>query len=807
MLPPDKSWPLAIAANAKAMELDNTLAEVHNDLAGISMVYYRDRAATEREARRAVELNPRFQEIHYLYSFYLLSQGRFDEAIAEGSQALELDPLSLRVIHHHGNCYYLARRYDEAISRYQQAIELDPNNALAQESLADALEQQQTYQESIAARQEALRLSGDYEGADQLAGVFAKDGFDLAVRANTANQLERLNERLERGDYVPAIYFARAYTRLGKTNQAFEWLEKACEERNVFPLLIHADPLYEGLKPNSRYAELLRRFNLISDEGHAVPVAAAVETSPPHSVSTATEETRRKATYPNQEQTRPDRARPSRYLLGGGALVLSLLVIGLVYWSFVKTHPLIESIAVMPFKNESGNSDVEYLSDGMTDMLITSLSQLPKLSVKARSSVFHYKGKDAPPRQVGKELNVQAVLNGRVVQRGNELTLHIELVDVQTETALWSGDYNRSMTNLVALQGEIARDVSQKLRARLSAPEEQKVTKDYTANSEAKDLYLKGRFHVFKLTPPEIRTGISYLQQAIQLDPRYAQAYVGLSEANRSLAIGGEITPTELLPKAREAAQKAIDLDDGLAEAHTALGATEFWYDWNWTAAENQYKRALELNPNSVDTHMFYAHLLSIIGRHAEALAEIKRAREIDPYSPFVNSLEGQLLIYAGKPDEALARLRETIDLAPGFWFPHLFIASAYCEKGMFAESIAEARRSTELSGGQNIDSGGQTNSISLEGYVLAKWGKRDEARAILDRLLKLSESKARYIPPYHIAMLYNGLGEREQALTWLERGIDQRDPKMVFLKVEPKWNNLRNEPRFIALIRRLGFS
>ena len=176
------------------------------------------------------------------------------------------------------------------------------------------------------------------------------------------------------------------------------------------------------------------------------------------------------------------------------------------------------------------------------------------------------------------------------------------------------------MTNLAALQGEIARDVSQKLRTRLSGAEQQRVTKDYTANSEAKDLYLKGRFHVFKLTPPEIKTGISYFQQAIQLDPNYALAYVGLSEANRSLALGGEMTPTEFLPKAREAAQKALDLDDALAEAHTALGVTSFWYDWNWSEAENQFKRALELNPNSADTHMFYAHLLSNTGRHAEAL-------------------------------------------------------------------------------------------------------------------------------------------------------------------------------------------
>ena len=484
--------------------------------------------------------------------------------------------------------------------------------------------------------------------------------------------------------------------------------------------------------------------------------------------------------------------------------VLAILVafifaaaVGIYVYRGKVNQKAIQSIAVMPFVNASGNSEVEYLSDGMTESLITSLSQLPKLAVKARSSVFRYKGKDVAPQQVGKELNVQAILNGRVVQRGDDLTLHIELVDVETETALWSGDYNRSLTNLVTLQSEIARDVSQKLRTRLSGAEVQRVTKDYTANAEAYQLYLKGRFNIFKLTPPEIQKGISYFQQAIQIDPNYALAYAGLADAYRSLVLSAELLPNEFLPKAKVAAQKGIEIDESLAEAHTALGITIFWYDWNWKEAENQYKRALELNPNSADTHLFYAHLLSNTGRSAEALAEIKRARELDPYSPFINALEGQFLTNAGKPDEALARLRETFELAPGFWFPHVFAASAYIDKGMFAEAVVEARRARELSDGQTI-------SVAYEGYALAKLGKRDEAQAALDSLLK--RSKERFVPPCHIAMVYNGLGDRDQTLAWLERGFEQRDPKITFLKVDQKWNNLRDDPRFQDLLQRVGF-
>ncbi|HVS82216.1 MAG TPA: protein kinase [Pyrinomonadaceae bacterium] len=467
------------------------------------------------------------------------------------------------------------------------------------------------------------------------------------------------------------------------------------------------------------------------------------------------------------------------------------------YFYFMRARSVaINSIAVLPFINASGNGDIEYLSDGLTESLITSLSQLPKLSVKARSSVFRYKGKDAPPQQVGKELNVQAILNGRLVQRGNDLTLHIELVDVETETALWSADYNRSLTNLVSLPSEIARDVSSKLRLKLSGTDEQRVAKNYTANTEAYQLYLKGRYHLLK-SRPETQTAISYFQQAIEIDPSYALAYVGLADVYRRIPLSGAMPPTEFFPKAKAAAQKAIEIDDNLAEAHAELGFAIFWYDWNWNAAENQLKRALELNPNSADTRLFYATFLSNTGRHGEALAESKRARELDPLNLGINALEGYVLIQAGRTDEAIARLQKTLELEPNYGFAHMFASSAYIEKGMFAEAVAEARKAREFSG---VNS----EPIAFLGYALAKSGKQGEARGLLQELLK--QSAARYVSPCHIALVYNGLGERDEALTWLERGFEQRDPRMVFLKVEPKWNNLRADPRFQDLLRRVGF-
>ncbi|MCM3901056.1 MAG: protein kinase, partial [Pyrinomonadaceae bacterium] len=480
--------------------------------------------------------------------------------------------------------------------------------------------------------------------------------------------------------------------------------------------------------------------------------------------------------------------------------VLLLAAVGSAYFLYSRrasSTAQIKSIAVLPFVNESGNIDLEYLSDGMTESLINSLSRLPQLSVKARSSVFRYKGKQVESLQVAGELSVQAILSGRVVQRGDDLTLYLSLVDARNGNQIWGERYDRRLTGLVSLQSDIARDVSQKLRVRLSSADEEKVAKNYTANVEAYQLYLKGRYHVFKITPPEVQKGISFFQQAIAIDPAYALADVGLAQAYRTLSLSFDMPATEGTLKAKAAAHKAVELDDTLSEAHAVLGFSIFWYDWDFNAAENQCKRALELNPNSSDAHWAYGHLLSNVGRHAEALAEIKRARELDPLSLIVNTTEAQILLYAGQTDNALAALQKTFELDSRLWLTHMVASSAYIEKGMFDEALAEARKARELNGLSSIP-------ISLVGYALAKAGKQAEARAVLKELLSLANQ--RYVSAYSIAIIHGGLGERDEAFAWLERGFKERDPKMVFLKIEPKWNNLRDDPRFHDLLRRVGF-
>jgi eukaryotic-like serine/threonine-protein kinase len=472
------------------------------------------------------------------------------------------------------------------------------------------------------------------------------------------------------------------------------------------------------------------------------------------------------------------------------------LAVGFLPGRFFETGD-IKSVAVLPLINASGDPGLDYLSDGMTESLINALARLPGLSIKARSLVFRYKGREVDPQEVASALSVQSVVSGRVERRGDMLMLSLSLVDGRGGDQIWGERYDSTMMGLVALQNDIARDIARKLKASLSGEDERKVTQAYTSSGEAYQFYLKGRYHVQKVALPEIQTGIYYLEQATAIDPNYALAYVGLADAYRT-ASAGDIPAALVVPKAKQAAEKAVQIDDGLATAHAQLGMLAIWYDWDQRTAERQFKRALELDPNNADAHIYYAHLLSNQGRHAEAFSQAERARELDPFNTRINALEGQFLTHAGRTDEALTRLQATIGLDPNHLLPRVFAASAYIEKRMFAEAIAEARKAADMTKRT------MAHPLGLLGCALAKSGDEAQARAVLEELL--TASRSRYVSPYGIALIYNALGEHEETLAWLERGFEARDHKMNLLKVDPKWNNLHGDPQFDDLVRRIGF-
>ncbi|HKX84200.1 MAG TPA: winged helix-turn-helix domain-containing protein [Pyrinomonadaceae bacterium] len=479
-----------------------------------------------------------------------------------------------------------------------------------------------------------------------------------------------------------------------------------------------------------------------------------------------------------------------RWIFAAAAVITVVTALAFAYPYFVR--PPIASIAVIPFANESGDGELEYLSDGMTETLIGSLSKLPNLEVKALSSVVRYKGKNTDAPTVGKELNVNAVLYGKVVQRGDDLVLNVELVDPLTENSRWTHTYKRKVSNLVVLQEDLARDLVREISLKLSGSDEQKLAKRYTDNPEAYQLFLRGRNLTLKITPPEINEGIGYLQQAVEKDPSYALAHATIARARISLAVGGEEHPSELL-KAKAAALTAIEIDDTVAEGHSALAYTMYFYDWKFAEAENHFLRALELDPNSAAVHQGYGDLLGRMGRREEAAAHTSRSRELEPFSAFYNAFGSP----QGNPDAAIERLRFAIDLDPNNYFAHMMAAGAYRQKKMYAESVEEFRIAKRLSPHQTWSDAGLAATL----LAMDDW---DGARAILDDMLR--KTKERFVPPFNIALVHNLLGEKEKAMAMLEKGYEVRDPKMVFLKTDPRLKDLREDPRFQDLLRRVGF-
>ena len=480
------------------------------------------------------------------------------------------------------------------------------------------------------------------------------------------------------------------------------------------------------------------------------------------------------------------------------ALIVAVLVLVGGFFGYRYFAPAnskqIESIAVMPFVNESGDADVEYLSDGMTETLIGSLSQLPNLSVKARSSVFRYKGKETDTKTIGKELGVQAILNGRVNQRGDQLILSLELVDVSTENAIWSQQYNRKQTDLIALQSEVARDVSSKLKTKLSGADEKKLAKTYTANPEAYLLYLKGRYHTSRYTKEGLDKGREYFNQAIATDPQFALAYAGVAE-NYIAASDWFMSSKEALPKAGAAAKKALELDDQVAEAHTSLATVKWWFDWDWAGAEAEFKRAIQLNPNDAKTLEFYGWYLIVIGRIEDGIEQSRHAQTQDPLSVETNTLFGQSLYFARRYDQAIEQLRATVDMDQNYWLAHSFLGRAYEQEGKFDDAIVEFQRALQIE--KNV---AENSAMLAHAYALS--GKNGEAERILQQL----RSSATYVPPYNIAIVYAGLGDKDQAFASLERAYADRSFYMTWLKCDPQLDSLRSDPRFADLIRRVGF-
>ena len=473
-----------------------------------------------------------------------------------------------------------------------------------------------------------------------------------------------------------------------------------------------------------------------------------------------------------------------------------LLIAGIAVAAFLyfgRTQQ-ISSIAVMPFVNESGNPEYEFLSDGIAETLINNLSQLPNLSVKSRSSVFSYKGRNATPQQVGSELSVQAVLNGRVLQRGDNVTLSLELVDASNGNQIWGEQYARKLSDLTVLQSDIARDVSNKLHQKLSGGS-QHGAKNLTTDSEAYQLYLKGLFHWNKRTGEDLRKAIDYFNQSKEKDSSFALAYVGLAVTYSVLPSNTVLTKQETedsVLKSKAAALRALELDNTLAEPHAVL-ASNMTGDWNFTGAENEYKRAIELNPNYATAHQWYSELLARLGRQDEAIAKIKRAYELDPFSTAVNMNLGLRYFEAERYDEAEAQFKKTAEISPGYPMPYWYLSDIYFYRGKYEESLEMSEKanllmkveSPEVAARKRSELGTALKTDGVKGY----WKK------ILEYDIEAYQKGIN--TPFYVAGVYAELGETDLAFQWLEKSFAERDYDITYIKTDLRFRHLRSEPRY----------
>jgi TolB-like protein/tetratricopeptide (TPR) repeat protein len=484
------------------------------------------------------------------------------------------------------------------------------------------------------------------------------------------------------------------------------------------------------------------------------------------------------------------------------ALVIALLLliggaVGVGLYLPARNRGLaIESIAVMPFVNESGNADVEYLSDGMTETLIGSLTQLPNLNVKARSSVFRYKGKETDTKTIGKELNVQAILNGRVAQRGDQLTLSLELVDVQTENAIWSQQYTRKQTDLVSLQSEIARDVSSKLKSKLSGADVARVEKSYTTNAEAYQLYLKGRFHWNKRTYDDLLKAADHFKAAVAIDDRFALAYSGLADTYSIMQYYTGSRSNEFTQLAKPYAIRSVEIDNQSAEAHTSLAFVNEG-SWNWAEAQKEYDRATELNPNYPPAQLRYARFeIRVPKRDVQGLTRMKRALELEPSSLVINDNLSQMLLAQGSVDLALDQAKRTVELDPGYSFGWIALAYTQLKKGQNVEALASAEKVVEVAKRSS-------RSLICLGFVQAVSGHQVEALAIIKELEeKYQNGKA---DATDVAAIYVGLGNKDQAFAWLNKAYVDHSSLLVDLRAEFPYASILDDPRYRELRKRMN--
>jgi serine/threonine protein kinase/tetratricopeptide (TPR) repeat protein len=559
------------------------------------------------------------------------------------------------------------------------------------------------------------------------------------------------------------------------------------------------DERYQTIKDVAiELKELRRDLETTGFETSVPPSTAALATGVPSAGDSLYSRVSDPSAAPASLSTRPSSAeyvvstigRHKLATLAGVSVVALSIVIAFVYWRSRSVGGAITSIAVLPFVNTKADPNMDYLSDGITESLINNFSQVSDLRVVPRSTVFRYKGSQLDPQEIGRALGVRAVLTGRVVQNGDTVNIQTELIDVDKNSQLWGEQYNRRLADVQTVQVEISKQILDKLR--LTSNEEQ-LARKHTPPPDAYQAYLKGRYYFFQHTEEGFTKAIESMNQAIALDPNYPQAYAGLASVYTEIS-SSYVAPTEAMPKAKDAVQKALSLDGSLAQAHVALAEVYWWGDWNFGAAEQELKRAIQLNPNEPTIQIEYANFLARLGRFDEAFAIADRVQQIDSISPFVTGNVGSILYFARQSDRLIAHAKKTLEMDPNSYQGHTWLGRAYIQKGLYDQAIVELQKVIDPNSG---------DGLTQLGYAYAMSGRKSEALKVIADLEALS--RRRYSSPVRIACIYAGLNDKKQAFEWLEKGYAGHSDHLTQLKTECMFDNLRSDPHFAELLRRVG--
>ena len=598
--------------------------------------------------------------------------------------------------------------------------------------------------------------------------------------------LEKRGQIVEKDDLMKRVW-PTTFVEEGNLTQNVSLLRKALGESAGGSQFIETVPRrgYRFVAPvtETSYHPLLAAQEdgrVLSDNGHSPAITRNVVATPNSEI-----------TNENGVSTSFLPLRKSGFGIAVTGAAVVIAAVALIYFSVrSKAGDLgpdsIQSIAVLPFVDEAGDPDAEYINDKIAESLINSLSKLPQLRVVPRSVVAGYKGQSLDPRKVGKELNVRAVVTGRMRRHGDIISIQADLIDLQNVAQLWGQHYDHKLADVMLVQDDISRDIFENLRLKLNVEEKKQL--------DAYRLYLKGRNSWNKRTADELQRGIEFFNQAIAIDPNYAAAYAGLADCYNMLVVYGALQPKDGFPKAKEAAMKALDIDENQAEAHSSLAFIKFRWDWDRAETEREFQTAIRLKPAYAPAHQWYSSYLIAVERFDEAIAEAKRTEELEPLSFVASSHLGWIYYLAGKNDEAIDQCKKILDLDPNSFPARRYLGLAYEAKAMYPEAINEFQTGVKLSGSPLM--------LALLGHAYAASGKHAEAQQVLNDLEQLQTQ--RYVSPYTVAAIYAGLNNQDQAFNWLEKAVGERDIWLMNLKVDPVFAKLRTNRKFTDLLARI---